>query len=85
MTQENLSERLNLYEAMFERNPRDGLVSVGKTYLYILSDRPQDALKSALEASLLVSPRAFASSWPSRSDITSATSLVKHLSKAGMH
>ncbi len=57
MTQENLSERLNLYEAMFERNPRDGLVSVGKTYLYILSDRPQDALKSALEASLSVSSK----------------------------
>ena len=57
MTQENLSERLNLYEAMFERNPRDGLVSVGKTYLYILADRPQDALKSALEASLSVSSK----------------------------
>ncbi|HWQ22302.1 MAG TPA: hypothetical protein VN478_06215 [Clostridia bacterium] len=57
MTQEILSERLNLYEAMFERNPRDGLVSVGKTYLYILSDRPQDALKSALEASLSVSSK----------------------------
>jgi tetratricopeptide (TPR) repeat protein len=57
LTQENLSERLNLYEAMFERNPRDGLVSVGKTYLYILSDRPQDALKSALEASLSVSSK----------------------------
>lgn len=55
MTQENLNDRLNLYEAMFERNPRDGLVSVGKTYLYILSGRPQDALKSALEASLSVS------------------------------
>ena len=50
MTQENLGERLNLYEAMSERNQRDGLVSVGKTYLYILSNRPQDALKSALEA-----------------------------------
>ena len=57
MTQENLSDRLNLYEAMFERNPHDGLVSVGKTYLYILSDRPQDALKSALEASLSVSSK----------------------------
>jgi hypothetical protein len=57
MTQENLSDRLNLYEAMFERNPRDGLVSVGKTYLYILSNRPQDALKSALEASLSVSSK----------------------------
>ncbi len=57
MTQENLSERLNLYEAMFERNPRDGLVSVGKTYLYILSGRPQDALKSSLEASLSVSSK----------------------------
>ena len=57
MTQESLSDRLNLYEAMFERNPRDGLVSVGKTYLYILSDRPQDALKSALEASLSVSSK----------------------------
>jgi tetratricopeptide (TPR) repeat protein len=57
MTQENLGERLNLYEAMSERNPRDGLVSVGKTYLYILSDRPQDALKSALEASLSVSSK----------------------------
>jgi len=57
MTQENLSERLNLYEAMFERDPRDGLVSVGKTYLYILSGRPQDALKSALEASLSVSSK----------------------------
>jgi len=57
MIPENLSERLNLYEAMFERNPRDGLVSVGKTYLYILSDRPQDALKSALEASLSVSSK----------------------------
>lgn len=57
MIQEDLSKRLNLYEAMFERNPRDGLVSVGKTYLYILSDRPQDALKSALEASLSVSSK----------------------------
>ena len=57
MTRENLSERLNLYEAMSERNPRDGLVSVGRTYLYILSDRPQDALKSALEASLSVSSK----------------------------
>jgi tetratricopeptide (TPR) repeat protein len=57
MTQENLGERLNLYEAMFERNPRDGLVSVGKTYLYILANRPQDALKSALEASLSVSSK----------------------------
>ncbi|RIE06721.1 tetratricopeptide repeat protein [Candidatus Cryosericum terrychapinii] len=57
MTQENLGDRLNLYEAMFERNPHDGLVSVGKTYLYILSDRPQDALKSALEASLSVSSK----------------------------
>lgn len=57
MTQESLNERLNLYEAMFERNPRDGLISVGKTYLYILSDRPQDALKSALEASLSVSSK----------------------------
>jgi tetratricopeptide (TPR) repeat protein len=57
MTQANLSDRLNLYEAMFERNPRDGLVSVGKTYLYILSNRPQDALKSALEASLSVSSK----------------------------
>ena len=57
MIQENLGERLNLYEAMSERNPRDGLVSVGKTYLYILSNRPQDALKSALEASLSVSSK----------------------------
>jgi len=57
MTQENLSERLNLYEAMYERNPRDGLVSVGRTYLYILSGRPQDALKSSLEASLSVSSK----------------------------
>jgi tetratricopeptide (TPR) repeat protein len=57
MTQENLGERLNLYEAMFERNPRDGLISVGKTYLYILANRPQDALKSALEASLSVSSK----------------------------
>lgn len=57
MTRENLGDRLNLYEAMSERNPRDGLVSVGKTYLYILSDRPQDALKSALEASLSVSSK----------------------------
>jgi len=57
MTKENLGERLNLYEAMFERNPRDGLVSVGKTYLYILANRPQDALKSALEASLSVSSK----------------------------
>jgi tetratricopeptide (TPR) repeat protein len=57
MTQENLGERLNLYEAMSERNPRDGLVSVGRTYLYVLSDRPQDALKSALEASLSVSSK----------------------------
>jgi tetratricopeptide (TPR) repeat protein len=57
MTQENLSERLNLYEAMFERNPRDGLISVGKTYLYILAGRPQDALKSSLEASLSVSSK----------------------------
>ena len=57
MTRENLSERLNLYEAMCERNPRDGLVSVGKTYLYILVNRPQDALKSALEASLSVSSK----------------------------
>lgn len=57
MTQQELAERLNVYEAMFERNPRDGLVSVAKTYLYILSDRPQDALKSALEASLSVSSK----------------------------
>lgn len=57
MTQENLSERLNLYEAMFERNPRDGLISVGKTYLYILAGQPQDALKSSLEASLSVSSK----------------------------
>ncbi len=57
MTQENLSERLNLYEAMFERNPRDGLISVGKTYLYILTGQPQEALKSALEASLSVSSK----------------------------
>jgi tetratricopeptide (TPR) repeat protein len=57
MTQETLSERLNLYEAMFERNPRDGLISVGKTYLYILAGRPQDALKSSLEASLSVSSK----------------------------
>jgi tetratricopeptide (TPR) repeat protein len=57
MTEENLSERLNLYEAMYERNPRDGLISVGKTYLYILAGRPQDALKSALEASLSVSSK----------------------------
>jgi tetratricopeptide (TPR) repeat protein len=57
MTRENLNDRLNLYEAMFERSPRDALVSVGKTYLYILSDRPQDALKSALEASLSVSSK----------------------------
>ncbi len=57
MTEENLSEHLNLYEAMYERNPRDGLISVGKTYLYILAGRPQDALKSALEASLSVSSK----------------------------
>lgn len=57
MTQQELAERLNVYEAMFERSPRDGLVSVAKTYLYILSDRPQDALKSALEASLSVSSK----------------------------
>jgi hypothetical protein len=57
MTQENLSERLNLYEAMYERNPRDGLVSVARTYLYILAGRPQDALKSSLEASLSVSSK----------------------------
>ena len=57
MTQQDLGERLNLYEALFERNPRDGLVSVAKTYLYILADRPQDALKSALEASLSVSSK----------------------------
>lgn len=57
MTQEDLSDRLNLYEALSERNPHDGLVSVGKTYLYILSGRPQDALKSALEASLSVSSK----------------------------
>lgn len=55
--QESLNEKLNLYEAMFERNPRDGLVSVAKTYLYILLDRPQDALKSALEASLSTSSK----------------------------
>jgi tetratricopeptide (TPR) repeat protein len=54
MTQETLNEKLNLYEAMFERDPRDGVVSVAKTYLYILSGRLQDALKSALEASLSV-------------------------------
>ncbi len=54
MTQETLNEKLNLYEAMFERDPRDGVVSVVKTYLYILSGRLQDALKSALEASLSV-------------------------------
>lgn len=54
MTQETLTEKLNLYEAMFERDPRDGVVSVAKTYLYILSGRLQDALKSALEASLSV-------------------------------
>ena len=54
MTEEELRERLNLYEAMFERNPRDGLVSVAKTYLYILAGQPQEALKSALEASLSV-------------------------------
>lgn len=57
MTEQDLSERLNLYEALFERNPRDGLVSVAKTYLYILADRQQDALKSALEASLSVSSK----------------------------
>lgn len=57
MTQEDLSDRLNLYEALSERNPHDGLVSVGKTYLLILSGRPQDALKSALEASLSVSSK----------------------------
>ena len=57
MTQEDLGERLNLYEAMSEHNPHDGLVSVGTTYLYILSGRPQDALKSALEASLSVSSK----------------------------
>lgn len=55
--QDSLNEKLNLYEAMFERNPRDGLVSVAKTYLYILLDRPQDALKSALEASLSASSK----------------------------
>lgn len=57
MTEEELRERLNLYEAMFERNPRDGLVSVAKTYLYILAGQPQEALKSALEASLSVSSK----------------------------
>lgn len=57
MTQQDLSERLNLYEALSERNPRDGLISVARTYLYILLDRPQDALKSALEASLSVSSK----------------------------
>ena len=57
MTEEELRERLNLYEAMFERNPRDGLASVAKTYLYILAGQPQEALKSALEASLSVSSK----------------------------
>jgi len=57
MIPQDLNERLNLYEALFERNPRDGLISVAKTYLYILADRPQDALKSALEASLSVSSK----------------------------
>lgn len=57
MTQESLSERLNLYETLYERNPRDGLVGVARTYLYILADRPQDALKSSLEASLSVSSK----------------------------
>lgn len=57
MTDEILRERLNVYEALYEQNPRDGLIGVARTYLYVLAGRSQDALKSSLEASLSVTAK----------------------------
>lgn len=57
MTDEMLRERLNVYEALYEQNPHDGLIGVARTYLYVLAGRSQDALKSSLEASLSVTTK----------------------------